>query len=123
MKLKIVILYGILIWLGPFLISFLIFPLRDTNRPLFESIMPLVLTIMVVFSSVLYFKKIDRRFIREGFIIGVIWFVINILIDLVLFIPESPMQMTFSEYMMDIGLTYLIIPVITVGFGFLMRKS
>ncbi len=123
MKLKIVILYGILIWLGPFLISFLIFPLRDTNRPLFESIMPLVLTLIVVFSSVLYFKKLDRRFIREGFIIGVIWFVINILIDLILFIPESPMQMTFSEYIMDIGLTYLIIPVITVGFGFLMRKS
>lgn len=123
MKLKIVILYGILIWLGPFLISFLIFPLRDTNRPLFESIMPLVLTVIVVFSSVLYFKKLDRRFIREGFIIGVIWFVINILIDLILFIPESPMQMTFSEYIMDIGLTYLIIPVITVGFGFLMRKS
>ncbi len=85
--------------------------------------MPLVLTVIVVFSSVLYFKKLDRRFIREGFIIGVIWFVINILIDLILFIPESPMQMTFSEYIMDIGLTYLIIPVITVGFGFLMRKS
>ena len=38
---KWIIGFGILIWLIPFLISFVVFPLKDSNRPLFESIMPI----------------------------------------------------------------------------------
>jgi hypothetical protein len=35
---------------------------------------------------------------------------------------ESPMQMSMGDYMMDIGLTYLIIPIITIGFGLILEK-
>jgi len=40
-----------------------------------------------------------------------------------MFMPESPMKMSFADYMMDIGLTYLIIPVICIGFGYLLKKQ
>jgi hypothetical protein len=116
-------LFGFLIWLIPFLVSFIIFPLRDSNRPLFESIMPVILTLIVVIFSILYFKKADIISIKKGFIIGFIWFIISLIIDLLLFIPSSPMQMTLVDYMMDIGFTYLIIITIPLGFSYLIESK
>lgn len=115
--------YGFLIWLIPFLVSFVIFPLRSSNRPLFESIMPVSLVFAVMICSVLYFKKGENQSINDGIIAGVIWFFISVLIDLLLFLPSSPMQMSFLDYITDIGLTYLIIFIIPFGVGILMYKK
>jgi len=115
--------FGFLIWLIPFLVSFVIFPLRNTNRPLFESVMPVVLVFAVMIISVLYFKKIEKESLKEGLIAGVLWFVLSLVIDLMLFLPASPMQMSFSDYMVDIGLTYLIILMIPIGIGALVNKK
>jgi len=119
---KWIIGFGILIWLIPFLVSFVVFPLKDSNRPLFESIMPVVLTIIVVTFSIIFFKRVDKEFMKEGFIVGIVWFTISIVIDLLMFIPESSMHMSLVDYIMDIGLTYLIILVIPVGFGYTLEK-
>jgi len=120
---KWIIGFGILIWLIPFLVSFVVFPLKDSNRPLFESIMPVVLTITVIIFSILFFKRVDKEFMKEGFIVGIVWFTIGIVIDLFIFIPESSMHMSLVDYIMDIGLTYLIILVIPVGFGYMLEKK
>ncbi len=114
-------LFGFLTWLVPFVVSILIFPIRESQRPLFESIMPVVVTACVVAFSILYFRKLEGGFLREGILIGVVWFVINIVLDLLLFM-EGPMKMSFPNYMMDIGLVYLIIPTATVGSGYLLER-
>jgi hypothetical protein len=115
--------FGFLIWLIPFLVSFVIFPLRNANRPLFESIMPVFLALTAMIISVLYFKKVEKESLKEGLFAGVLWFVLSLVIDLMLFLPASPMQMSFSDYMMDIGLTYLIILIIPIGIGALISKK
>ena len=38
------VLFGFLVWLAAFVAAILIFPLRESARPLFESIMPVVLS-------------------------------------------------------------------------------
>lgn len=113
-----IVFYGFLVWLIPFVVSILIYPLKISTTPFFESIMPVVLTITAVVFSYLYLKNIDMNFIKEGVIIGLAWLIISIAIDLPMFM-WGPMQMTFTAYMMDIGTTYLIIPAITIGFGYL----
>jgi hypothetical protein len=118
-----IILFGFLVWLIPFLVAFAIFPLRVYMRPLFESIMPLTLTIIVVILAYYYLKNMEVNFVKEGVIIGFAWFIINIAIDLIMFMPASPMQMSFADYMMDIGLTYVMIPVITVGMGYMAQNK
>lgn len=120
---KTIMLFGFLILLIPFVVSFFIFPLRSSSRPLFESIMPVVLTSAVVFFTVRYLSKINREFVKEGIFIGIVWAVISLVIDLILFMPESQMQMTLSYYMMDIGITYLIILIIPLGSAHLMKKN
>lgn len=116
------VLFGFLVWLIPFLVSFVVFPLKETMRPLFESIMPLVLTVTVIVLAYYYLKDLDANFAKEGIIAGVVWFIISIIIDLALFLPASPMQMSFADYIMDIGLTYVMIPVITTGMGYLAQN-
>jgi len=116
-------LFGFLIWILPFMVSFLIFGFHEDYRPLFESIMAVTVTLVIVIFSILYFTKPDKGYLKEGIIIGIIWMMICLFIDLIIMVLlESPMQMPIGDYMMDIGVTYLIIPVITIGFVIILKK-
>ena len=117
-SIKQTLLFGFLIWLIPFLVAFAMYSIHETNRPLFESIMPNIIVLSTVVFSVLYFKKLNENYIKEGLLLGIIWLAISILIDLVMFM-QGPMKIGFADYIMDIGLTYFIIPTITVGFGYI----
>lgn len=85
--------------------------------------MPLTLTICVMIFSILYFNKTDRDYLSSGIFVGIIWFIINLAFDLLMFMPESPMHMSVEDYFADIGLTYLIIPTVTIGVGYLLEKK
>jgi hypothetical protein len=116
-------LFGLsfLAWLCVFLLSVLLSPLKKSADPLFETIMPLILATICIFAVFLWFKKADGHFIREGILLGSFLFAVNILFDLLLFL-WGPMQMTFAAYMNDIGFTYLIYPIITVGFSVFLNQ-
>lgn len=119
MKWKRAVLYGFLLWLIPFVVSIVIYPLKETTPALFESIMPVVITVCTVVFVILYVEK--GQPLKEGISLGVLWILISIVLDLLLFM-EGPMKMSFTDYMADIGLTYLIIPVITTGFFYVREK-
>ena len=116
------ILLGFVIWLVPFVVAFAIFPIRESWRALFESIMPVTLAAVVVLCSLLYFRKVHSKFFKEGVLLGVIWFGLSVLIDLPLF-SAGPMEMSLLEYFGDIGLTYLIIPTVTIGLGAALARK
>ncbi|MCJ7530454.1 MAG: hypothetical protein MUO64_05415 [Anaerolineales bacterium] len=84
--------------------------------------MPVVVTVCAVLFSILYFRKVEKSFLQEGMLVGIAWLVINIFVDLLLF-SEGPMKMPFADYIKDIGLTYLIIPTVTLGFGYLLQQK
>jgi hypothetical protein len=113
-------LYGFFIWLIPFAVSVLIFPLRASQRPLFESIMPVVIAIWTVFFAVIYLSGLKSNFQTEGIALGVAWLLISIILDLLIFTVD-PLKMSLLDYTTDIGVMYLMIPTITFGFGYLME--
>jgi hypothetical protein len=116
------LLFGFLVWLIPFVVAFSIFQVRNSDRPLFESIMPVVISVCVVLFSVLYFKKQKGKYLKDGIVIGFVWLAISIAIDLLMFM-QGPMKMDFVDYVKDIGITYLMIPIITIGMGYLVEKQ
>ncbi|MGZ7159925.1 MAG: hypothetical protein ACXVHR_05590 [Methanobacterium sp.] len=118
-----IVFYGFLVWLIPFAVSFVIFPLKAPMYPLFESILSVVIAIAAVLLSYFYLKAIESNYIIEGIKIGLAWFIINVAIDLLIFMPASPMQMNFADYIMGIGPKYLIIPAITIGMGYLAKDK
>lgn len=121
-SIKLTLIYGFLLWLIPFVVAIIIFPLKQSKSPLFETVMPIALTVCVVFFAVSYFKKVESSFLSESIKLGIIWFGISLAIDLCMF-TWGPMKMSFYNYMTDIGLTYLIFPIATVGFGLLLEQK
>jgi len=113
-------LFGFLLWLIPFAVSVLIFPLRISQRSLFESIMPVVIAVWTVFFTIFYLFRIKSNFLKEGIFIGIAWLLMSIVLDLMIFIV-GPLKMPLWDYATDIAVTYLMIPAITSGFGYLME--
>jgi predicted membrane channel-forming protein YqfA (hemolysin III family) len=111
-NIKSLIVYGFLIWLIPFVASFFIFQLHETDRPLFETLMTVILTTTIMGVLIKYTKKNPIDSIQEGLLIGLIWLAINLFLDSFIFL-WGPLKRPLSDYIKDIGLTYLIIPIIT----------
>lgn len=109
--------YGFLMWLLPFAVSLLIFPLRGSARPLFESLMAVVVAASAVGVGIGYLRPGKGQFLREGLALGLAGLLVNVGLDTLMF-SGGPMRMGFAEYWMDIGLTYLMIPIITGGMGY-----
>jgi galactitol-specific phosphotransferase system IIC component len=84
--------------------------------------MPVVVVAVTVLSTTLYFKKTEAKFLREGVWLGIVFLVISLAIDLLMF-SWGPMAMPLIDYIKDIGFTYLLIPVITIGMGYLLRSK
>ena len=116
------LLLGLVVWLVPFVVAFCIFALKASWRSLFESIMPVTLAAVVVGCALFYFREVPAQpavritapSLREGFLLGLIWWAISLAIDLPLML-SPPISMPLREYAADIGLTYLMIPIITLG--------
>ncbi|HIH45358.1 MAG TPA: hypothetical protein HA257_09920 [Candidatus Methanoperedenaceae archaeon] len=112
------ILYGFLAWLIPFVAS-LFFYTREgqltINIFLFKSIMVILGSFSAAILLVYYFKKIDSAYFREGIVVGLTWFGINIILDLLILIPMS--GMSIADYFTQIGLLYLAIPAMSIAIG------
>ena len=122
MKWKFGIIFGVLVWSIPFLVSFLIYPLKTADNPLFETIMPIVLVLVGSLFLFLYMKKDSHLTVLKGLELGLIFFIISIVLDLFMFM-EGPMKMSFSDYMLDIGLTYLIYPILGTFYGLISNNG
>jgi hypothetical protein len=117
------LLSGLLVWLVPFVVAVLVFPIRESNRPLFESIMPVTVALVVSLFGLAYFVQVRGAGRREGLLLGILWMVISLLIDAPLMLFGGPMKMPPAGYAADIGLTYLIIPIVPTALGLAVEKG
>lgn len=116
--------YGLLSWLIPFVTSFLFYT-REGELTidifLFKSIMIVVGSVTAAFLLISYFKNIGADYFREGVVLGSAWFAINILMDMAVLIPMSGMSV--SDYFAQIGLRYLMIPVMCTTVGAALKNK
>jgi hypothetical protein len=77
--------------------------------------MPVSIAIAVTAFGVRYLRAVQVRIVREGIMVGLLWLAISVIIDAPLMLLGGPMQMTVAQYAADIGVTYLMIPAITIG--------
>ena len=100
---------GFLSWLLPFLFSFLVFPLKKTNAPLFATVMFLVLILVAAPLRDRYFRDSAAPRAGEAALLGFLWLAINLAMDYPMF-AFGPMKMTAAHYYSEIGAAYLIFP-------------
>ena len=119
---KMILFRGFLTWLIPFTISFLFFtpdgiPLIDIT--FFKSIMMILGCLVGVLLLIQSFKKIKTNYLEEGIKIGLIWFSINVTLDLIFLLPLG--KLTITDYFTQIGIRYITIPIISIGMGYLIK--
>jgi len=114
-------IYGFLLWIIPFLASVVIFPLKKTDPAFFQSSLGVISMTLAVLLTVLYFRKTQGN-LREGIFLGLIFAVISWFFDFLFFI-WGPIKMPLLAYIKEIGIGYLVYPVITTGFGYLLGRT
>jgi hypothetical protein len=118
------LLFGFLSWLIPFGISCLFYNRNGElliSYDLFKSLMIVVGSITGCYFLYRYFKILERNYIWNGIIVGLVWFSINIILDIIILIPM--MKTTFINYYMAIGLRYTVIIIISITFGYLLHQK
>lgn len=121
----IIIWYGFLSWLIPFVASFVFFNKTGQvviDEALFKSIMVVVGMLVAVTLLVRYFKNVKqgKDLFKEGLIVGVSWFVINSVLDYAFLI--SVFKMPLMAWINGIGVRYLAIPIVAVGMALAKKK-
>ncbi len=116
-----IVIYGLAIWALPFGIGMLLFSIQQSSPSLFDSLMSITFTSGTVYFSYKFLKpKIDNSH-ASLFYIGIAWVVICLAIDLPLFLLVF--GVTASKYWSDIGINYLVIPVVLIVMGALAAHS
>ena len=111
------IIFAILAWLIPFVAAVSLSGVKSSHPPLFDTLMGAILSASTTVLALVYLRRSRGNYLRAGVRIGLVWMVANWLLDGLMF-SGGPMKMSLSQYVMDIGLAYLAIPVITIGLGF-----
>ena len=115
---------GFLSWLLPFALSFVFYkPSGEltVSYDLFKSLMIVFGSITGCFLSFRYFKFVAKDFIKQGVLVGISWFLINIVLDTLILLPM--MGESFSNYFISIGLRYMVIPAISITMGYLLNRQ
>ncbi len=116
--------YGFLTWMIPFVTAFFFYTAEGEltiDVFLFKSIMIVVGSISASALLISYFKSVRTEYLKEGLILGFVWLGINLLLDLVILLPMSGMSM--GDYFAQIGLRYLVIPVMAITIGKVMENK
>jgi hypothetical protein len=118
------LLFGFLSWLIPFLASIPFYSSQGVllvDVFLFKSIMIVVGSLVGTVLMVWLFLRIREGYLREGILIGFTWLIINWVMDWLVLLPMSGMDV--STYFSQIGIRYLVIPIIAVSMGFVLERS
>lgn len=115
--------FGLLSWLIPFVASLAFFDSSGTvviAQPLFKSLMVVIGGGVGAALLVFVFRRIPATF-KSGLVIGSLWLAINLLLDLAVLVPLSGSGV--AGYFQDIGLRYLMIPIMAVAMGVVAQRQ
>jgi hypothetical protein len=110
-----IILFGVIVWAVPFVLSFLLFTPEGQPRfseDLFESVMAISLATVTAYLAYRLFSPAPN-IAASGLVVGVSWAAISIALDLAAIV--AAFNMPLAQYAVDIALSYLMIPAITIA--------
>jgi hypothetical protein len=115
------LLFGFVSWLVPFVASFAIFPLYNSNPALFHSLMLVFGSAVSAALFIRYFEAIKSDFAKVGLFAGTVWCVMNWVLDIIILVPM--MQASLGGYFAQIGMVYLVGPIMGFGMGYVVDAS
>lgn len=123
MKIKLAVIYGILIWAVTYVISLIVQPLITSNTLYNNLILPLSMIIVTGFFGILYIREINEDEVIEGIIVGIIFIAIDIVCDVIVFIIPQYHTILITNYTTHLILMSIITLLTTTFLGYLAQMK
>jgi hypothetical protein len=115
--------FGVLSWCIPFAVSFAFVDAQGQlalPQPLFKSLMVVISGAVGAGLLVLAFRRLAPT-VGHAAALGGLWMLLNLGLDVAVLVPI--MQVSVREYWQDIGLRYLLMPIMAVSMAVVARQS
>jgi hypothetical protein len=115
---------GVLSWFVPFLAAVPFYGRDGTlaiDPALFKSIIIVVASITAAFLVIWFFRTVSTSYTREAIITGLVWLAMNWVLDAVVLV--GLLGMPAGDYIMQIGIRYLMIPAIVIATGIVADQA
>lgn len=123
MKLKLAIFFGILIWIISTILTEFFNPIFTSNLPHVNIIVPIITIIVTGFFGILYIRTIETNEVVEGILVGMIFVIIDIIIDYVVFIMTNTPTTIIGNYPLHVISITVITLLITTFLGYLAQMT
>ena len=123
MKLKLAIIYGILIWIITYLATCMGLKIFSNSLLSFNIVIPIILIIVTGFFGILYIRNIYENEVIEGLIVGVIFIIVDVICDFSLSIISKTPNIMFTDYEFHVFSIIVITLLITTFLGYLAQMS
>lgn len=123
MKAKLALIFGIVIWTVSYALSAIFGPILKDALPHIDIIIPLITIIVTGFFGILYIRNIDTNEVVEGILVGIVFIIVDIILDMIFFVlPNAPNPM-FDHYTIHIISITVITLSITTLLGYLAQMK
>lgn len=123
MKLKLGIIYGILVWVFVYLITLIFSPWITDNIPYINIVAPIAIIIVTTFFGIIYIRNIDENEVREGFEIGIIFILMDVICDFVFFVVPRKTNILIEDYPIHILSMIILTLITTTLLGYLAQME
>ncbi|MBQ2832163.1 hypothetical protein [Methanobrevibacter sp.] len=123
MKLKLAIIFGILIWAITYILTSIINPIFTKNLPGINIIVPIILIITTTFFGILYIRNIDSNEVIEGLTAGLIFIIVDIICDFIFFLYPNNQTLIFTDYTLHLFSVIVLTLLITTFLGYLAQMN
>lgn len=118
MNIKKAILYGFLCWLFIEIILIICRPFINIEYEYSTLLKLITIIISTGIFGTLYLRNLNKNEILEGFIGGIIFFLINMGCNLIFIIWPNDISIIFNNYLYDFIITLIIMPFILTVLGY-----
>lgn len=123
MKLKLAIIFGIFIWIITYFITGVLNPFFSSSFPGVNIIAPIAIIITTGLFGIFYIRNIETNEVIEGLTVGVIFVIIDIILDLVFFIIPNRANLIFTDYTFHVFSMIVMTLLITTFLGYLAQMN
>jgi hypothetical protein len=123
MKLKLAIVFGILIWFLTYIITEFLNPIFIDNMPYVNIIIPLSTIIITGFFGILYIRSIETNEVVEGILGGIIFIIVDVVCDFIFLILPNHKALIIDNYPLHIISVTILTLLITTFLGYLAQMN
>ena len=123
MRLKLAIIYGIIIWFLNYVLSTILNPIFTDNLPNVNIVVPIIIIVVTGFFGILYIRNIEKNEVIEGFLVGIIFIIVDFICDYVFFVIPQSQNMIVQDYPLHVFSMIVLTLLITTFLGYLAQMK